>query len=348
MKHLELHILQSFPVTCLNRDDLGSPKTAIFGGVQRARVSSQCWKSVVRLMAREYSPELFRGKRTKLVVEPITQGLIKRGFKEEEIAEALKDISGKIGEIDKKAATKLSTLLFTTDQEIDLICDTYAKNRNVKDLDKIFKEDHYNIMKDAADIALFGRMVASSPELKIEGAAVFSHALSTHKADNEIDYFTAVDDEQEEDITGAGHIGTLEFNSATYYRFCAVNMDELSDDKHLGVMSKEERKEVLASFIRSVLLAVPIARRNSMNGNTLPGYVLCVVREKGHPVQLINAFEKPITQYKDSGIFDRSKDAMLTEYDNLEKNWGMTAALKAAIPDISLDKLIEKATAYVD
>lgn len=46
---IEFHILQSFPVTCLNRDDVGAPKTAVVGGVTRARVSSQCWKRQVRL-----------------------------------------------------------------------------------------------------------------------------------------------------------------------------------------------------------------------------------------------------------------------------------------------------------
>ena len=51
MKHLELHIIQSVPVACLNRDDLNSPKTAIFGGVQQARVSSQSWKRAIREMA---------------------------------------------------------------------------------------------------------------------------------------------------------------------------------------------------------------------------------------------------------------------------------------------------------
>ena len=46
---IEFHILQSFPVTCLNRDDVGSPKTAMIGGTMRARVSSQCWKRAVRM-----------------------------------------------------------------------------------------------------------------------------------------------------------------------------------------------------------------------------------------------------------------------------------------------------------
>ena len=61
MKHLELHVIQSVPVACLNRDDLNSPKTAIFGGVQRARVSSQSWKRAIREMAKEMQPDSFKG-----------------------------------------------------------------------------------------------------------------------------------------------------------------------------------------------------------------------------------------------------------------------------------------------
>jgi len=78
MKHLELHILQSVPVTCLNRDDLGSPKTAFFGGVQRARVSSQSWKRAIREYAHEISP-YFEGKRSRLIIEPLKDELVKLG-----------------------------------------------------------------------------------------------------------------------------------------------------------------------------------------------------------------------------------------------------------------------------
>ena len=55
---IEFHILQSFPVSCLNRDDVGSPKSAMIGGVNRARVSSQCWKRQVRLAMHEFGIKL--------------------------------------------------------------------------------------------------------------------------------------------------------------------------------------------------------------------------------------------------------------------------------------------------
>jgi len=79
MKLIELHILQSFPVSCLNRDDLNSPKTATFGGVQRARLSSQCWKRAIREAAAANSPH-FNGERTRLIVTPLRDALASRGL----------------------------------------------------------------------------------------------------------------------------------------------------------------------------------------------------------------------------------------------------------------------------
>src|SRR5438552_3573337 len=84
-------------------------------------------------------------------------------------------------------------------------------------------------LKDAADIALFGRMVADDHSLTVEGATMFSHALSTHKVDNEIDFFSALDDLQPKEDPAAAMTSTLEFNSATYYRFAAVNLDMLAN-----------------------------------------------------------------------------------------------------------------------
>src|SRR5664280_3321628 len=112
--------------------------------------------------------------------------------------------------------------------------------------------------------------IRDSHSLTIEGAGLFSHALSTHKADNDIDFFSAVDDLQSKDEAGAGITGTLEFTSATYYRYIALNLGMLSDDAHLRALSPGERKKVVEAFLHAALFAVPNARKNSMNANTLP------------------------------------------------------------------------------
>lgn len=343
MKHLELHILQSVPVSCLNRDDLNSPKTAVFGGVQRARVSSQSWKRAIREYAKEISA-LFEGKRTRLIIDPLTKALIDLEIEENTANETAVKIADAIAK--KDTEKKVKTLFFTSDSEIKKMAQIYKETLDVK---KVLRSIAEKNLADAADIALFGRMVANDASLNIEGAALFNHALSTHKADNEIDFFTAVDDLQKDEEAGAGMMGTLEFNSATYYRFAALNLDLLTSN--LAAMSPEQRKEVVETFIKATLTAMPVARQNSMNANTLPGYVLFVLREKGHPIQLVNAFENPIKALGSKSVFERSVEEIKKEYDNLKKVWGLEAVLETVIeknlPDNSLPNIIKEILNHV-
>lgn len=350
MKHLELHILQSFPVACLNRDDLNSPKTAIFGGVQRARVSSQSWKRAIREYAQENS-DRFNGQRTRLIIEPLRAALISEGVAESEALDQAKKLADAISNLDAKAEKngkqQVKTLFFTTPAEIQALAHEF---KNTGDTKKAIKAVGSEVLKDAADIALFGRMVANDHSLTLEGVGMFAHALSTHKVDNEIDFFAAVDDLQPKEESGAGMTGTLEFNSATYYRFAALNLDMLRDKDHLVILSPEERKQVVRTFVEASLLAVPGARKNSMNAATLPGYVLGVVRNSGHPVQLVNAFEKPVRAYGGKGLFETSLEAMNTEREKLNAIWGLNKKelFSGAIPDMNLADFLDKVCAHVE
>jgi CRISPR system Cascade subunit CasC len=207
------------------------------------------------------------------------------------------------------------------------------------------KKETKSLPKDAADIALFGRMVANDHSLTVEAASMFSHALSTHKADNEIDFFAAVDDLQPKEESGAGMTSTLEFNSATYYRFAALNLDMLADADHLQSMTKEERQSVVRTFIEATVKAVPGARKNTMNGNTLPVYVLGIVRNVGHPVQLVNAFENPVRSSQ--GYAAKSIELLKSEYAKLADTWGIEAAFKQAIPEVDLKNFLDGMVAHV-
>ena len=386
MKHLELHIIQSVPVACLNRDDLNSPKTAVFGGVQRARVSSQSWKRAIREMAKEIATEensnLFNGDRTRRMVYTLNKRLVERGITENAsvlIAERVADIVETLDKkVDSEGYKKIKTVMFFSKAEYDAIADVIstsddvknsvealekaATKGNEKDKEKALKAMGKVLekgaiakaiksaqLKDAADIALFGRMVANDPSLKVDGASMFSHILSTHKADNEIDFFTAVD-ELNKDESGAGMTSTLEFNSATYYRFAALNLDELAKDDHLGNATFEDettsrtietRKEVVKTFLKATIQAVPSARKTSMNGNTLPVYVLGVVREKGHPIQLVNAFESPVRP-SIKGFAVESINRMNIEYSDVKETWGIDSVFAKAVIKSSLKKEIKE------
>ena len=346
MRHIELHILQSFPVSCLNRDDLNSPKTAVFGGVQRARVSSQCWKRAVREAAIEELPKFFTGKRGRLFIEPMKAALVNEGFDETKALEVAKEFGEYLAKFDVEAEKKggilrVRTAYFTTPNEINKLAKAYKEKGEVK---KAIKELKPEDLKNAADISLFGRMVASYPTLTIEGAAMFSHALSTHKVENEIDYFSAMEDWPTDDA-GAAMTSTLEFNSATYYRFAALNLDMLFDEDHLACLDLKERKDVVKAFVKSTLRAIPVARKNSMNGNVPPSYVLCVLREEGHPIQLVNAFEEPI-QSK-GGIIKKSVEAIEKEYQALKTTWGLSG-VEVKLPKKNLDDLLEEVEKHVN
>ena len=359
MKLIELHILQSFPVSCLNRDDVGAPKTAIFGGVTRARVSSQCLKRAIRLHARDLSPKLFAGERSKLIVRPIADAARKAGASEEMALDISRQFCGELATFDdaafkNKGVLKVKTLMFLSPSELAQIGTELAallkQGKDAKTSDKKIKSVAAKILeaklKDAADIALFGRMVATDHSLTVEGAAMFSHALSTHRADNDIDFYTAVDDLQrldpsieDEDRAGSGMMGTLEFTSAVYYRYIGLNLGLLRDDDHLAELSADDFRTVVDTFLRASMLAVPGGRRNSMNAHTLPGYVLGIVREKGQPLQLVNAFEKPL--HGKSGLMEPSISALQQHWQQLKNTWGIQTSEQFSIPDVSLNAFCE-------
>lgn len=355
MKLIELHILQSFPVSCLNRDDVGAPKTATFGGVTRARISSQCLKRAVRELAQDMSPALFAGNRSRLIIEPLATGLQKHGVSGAKATEIAKQVGDYLATLDaaaeKKGTLKVKTLMFLSPSELEAIAKALAeivkKDSKAKEFDKaVAKACKSAALKDAADIALFGRMVASDHSLTVEGAGLFSHALSTHKAENDIDFFSAVDDLQPQEEAGAGMTGTLEFTSASYYRYVALNVDLLADSDHLGALSAKERQSVVHTFLHAAVLAVPGARKNSMNANTLPAYVLGLVKDKGQPIQLINAFEKPV--FSKNGLMEASIAALKEHHAQLKKIWGLKPVLEKAIPDTDLDTFCKEIVAHVD
>jgi len=138
---------------------------------------------------------------------------------------------------------------------------------------------------------------------------------------------------------------TLEFNSATYYRFAALNLDMLEDSDHLGCMSEEERQAVVRTFLEATIKAVPSARKNTMNANTLPAYVLGVVREKGHPIQLVNAFEMPIRPGQ--GYAEKSVQALQAEYGKLQDIWGIESVEHVAIPETTMPDFLNRMVSHV-
>ena len=303
--HIEFHILQSFPVTCLNRDDVGAPKSALVGGVQRARVSSQCWKRQVRLALHDLGVQT--GIRTKRLAALIADDCRTKGATETQAAEC----GAILGEMLSK-----DTLYFITRAEVGILGE-YARDcgfelpvdsKGVKDkakkeaapeaeskgklpvlpkteiskITKLLKK--YKTAADGLDIALFGRMVAQEPELNIQAAASFSHAISTHKVSNEVEFFTALDDLQEE--PGSAHMGSLEYNSATYYRYISLDLGQLWDS-----LGGDGIPGAIEAFVKALYIAVPSARQTTQSGACPWDYARVLIR-KGQRIQA--SFEQPV------------------------------------------------------
>ena len=278
--YVDVHVLQTVPPSCINRDDTGSPKTAVYGGVTRARVSSQSWKRAVRLMFREMFSQEQVGLRTKRAVELVTARLKAQGVEEgcEKLAaKALENAGIKVNK-----ASQTDALLFLSPVQAKEL----ARLAIVGETDKQY---YKNAIQEypSVDMALFGRMVASDPSLNYDAAAQVAHSISTHEVRNEYDYFTAVDDCAPNDNMGAGHLGTVEFYSATLYRYATVNVQELVQ------YLKEDAPVAARNFVKAFLLSMPTGKQNTFANRTAPDLAYVTLR-RDQPVNLAGAFERPV------------------------------------------------------
>lgn len=295
--YVDFHVLQTVPPSCINRDDTGSPKTAIYGGVTRARVSSQAWKHAMRQAFVEESllDEEDVGKRTKKVTELVEKEIAALA-PEKDAAKLAKKTLDNAGIKNDEKGTK--ALFFISQAQIKALAQLAVE-------ECADKKEYKKALSTApsADIALFGRMVADDPSLNFDAAAQVAHSISTHAVQNEYDYFTAVDDCQVEDNAGAGHLGTVEYNSATLYRYATVNVMEL--ERHL---SAKKAAEVVRSFGEAFIRSMPTGKQNTFANRTLPDAVYVTIRED-QPVNLCGAFERAVRKSTE-GYAEPSKSAL--------------------------------------
>jgi len=331
---IDIHILQTVPPANLNRDDQGNPKEAQFGGVRRSRVSSQAWKRATRKHFAERVPETDLGTRTKRIANELAKRIGKRTDIEEEKAVRLGNaVAARLGISTGKKAGDTAYLLFVGNRQLDNVVDLVADRASeLTDLDDkaltTAIEELPVVAQFAAghpiDVAIFGRMVAEIPALNVDAAVQVAHALSTHAAELEFDYFTAVDDQNERGETGAGMIGTIGFNSATLYRYATIGLDQLR--ANLGEI--EAALEAVDLFVDSFARSVPTGYGNSFAHRTLPSLAAVVVRQD-QPVNLVSAFEKPVASPR-GGIAELSARRLADEHLRSIAQWGDVPAYTAA------------------
>lgn len=299
MKHtpmfIEIHALQTVPPSNINRDDTGSPKTARFGGVTRARVSSQAWKRAIRDRFAEELDTSELGQRTKYVVDMIAERILDSNpeLEGDDAQELAADVLAKTGiKVGKDKST--GYLVFVSSLQVEKLAELAIDSRkNGEDIDAKAAKNVLNIKEspvlNALDIAMFGRMVADDPSLNVDAAVQVAHAIGISKSETEFDYFTALDDRSPADNAGAAMIETTEFLSATLYRYANVDVYHLCEN--LG--SYEATQKAVATFVRAFLTSMPSGKQNSFANATLPSAVLVTLRD-GQSVNLANAFEQPV------------------------------------------------------
>ena len=298
--YVDFHILQTVPPSCINRDDTGSPKTAVYGGVLRARVSSQAWKHAMRAAFAE-NAQLDVGKRTKKAAELVKAQILPLApdADADKLAKkALENAGIKFDEKSKKDDTVTKALFFMSTAQAKALAELAVEG-------SADKKQYRDALKAAPsmDMALFGRMVADDPSLNYDAAAQVAHSISTHAVQNEFDYFTAVDDCAPEDSAGAGHLGTVEYNSSTLYRYATVNMVEL-----VHLLGAEKAAQAVRVFGEAFIRSMPTGKQNSFANRTLPDAVYVTLRED-QPVNLCGAFEKPVRKSPE-GYAEPSKTAL--------------------------------------
>ncbi|MBS5150737.1 MAG: type I-E CRISPR-associated protein Cas7/Cse4/CasC [Butyricicoccus pullicaecorum] len=322
--YVDFHVLQTVPPSCVNRDDTGSPKTAVYGGTTRARVSSQAWKHAMREMFREELLDTrLVGERTKKVLQLLEREI--EAMAPEKDAESLAKkvleyVGLKLEKKDKKETGNVDTLFFLSHDQIKGLAQLAVED--CKD-----KKMYQSTLREmpSVDMALFGRMVAADPSLNYDAAAQVAHSISTHKVQNEYDYFTAVDDCAPENSAGAGHLGTVEYNSSTLYRYATVNVLELT--AHIG---KKEAVNAVRVFAEAFIRAMPTGKQNTFANRTLPDAVYITIRND-QPVNLCGAFEKAVAAGAEGGYVVPSKKRLLIYAQEVYEAYTGTPAQSFAI-----------------
>ena len=325
---VELHMLQSFSPSNLNRDDTNNPKDCEFGGVRRARISSQCIKRAIRTCPEfKRATQVESGTRSRRMMgERLAKALEAAGKPAEEARQVLNTfVPAYLSKLDKDGE-RTSVLLYLSHEELDAIRDALLARwsevlaGDKAALDGIAKEltKRFRLHSSAPDIALFGRMLAERPELNLEAACQVAHAISTHRVNMEMDWWTAVDDLQPDDNSGAGMMGFAAHDSACFYRYACVHWEQL-----LATLGDEDlARRTVEGFARAAIAAVPSGKQNSYAAYCPPSLLLGVVRTDGTAWSLANAFERPVRPDREGGYVRPSARALDAYWGRLRSIYG--------------------------
>ena len=298
---VQLHYLTVYPPSNPNRDDMGRPKTAVYGGVQRLRLSSQSLKRAARL-----SPPMSEalqgnmGERTQRLGDAVVEYLREKGADDGKARAIAQQVAEVFGKLDATAAKKdgdhvrIRQLAFISPDERQAAMAMAERALAGESLAKEARQRGKQILRTAdgaIDLAMFGRMLADAPDFNREAAVQVSHAITTHRAETEDDYYTAVDDLKKpaEDM-GAGFVGEAGFGSGVYYLYICIDTDRLVENL---AGDHELARNALEAVVEAFATASPSGKRNSYSHHTRASYIRAEAGEQ-QPRSLAAAFLKPI------------------------------------------------------
>ena len=316
-RFIQLHALTVYAPSNLNRDDTGRPKTARFGGAERLRISSQALKRAIRTSP-DFKSRLHghRGERTQRLGEEIREYLSKKegvsAGTAKDIARSIAAVFGKIKDpkaVDKQnrdISTYIEQLAFVSGEERALAFELADKAANGEKLPEKQNDLIAAVLRKtdtAADIAMFGRMLADNPEYNREAAVQVAHAITTHRVEVEDDFYTAVDDlKKSSEDAGAGFIGELGFGSGVFYLYACIDRDQLS--RNLGG-DEGLVSSAIAAFTEGFASASPSGKQNSFAAHSRASY-LRVEKGDQQPRSLAAAFFKPVRDDRDHDLLGKS------------------------------------------
>ena len=341
---VELHLLTPHAPANLNRDDFGRPKTALFGGTERGRISSQALKRALRTSDFVAERLADRISTRSLHIPQMLFDEMKGGYEGDDV-ERLERLCGAVthalGEPDKDYGKandqadplKTKQIVFLTPDEIARIRALVAAKMadGTRLTGKAVKEFGDTIARstgldkrptDAVDMALFGRMTTDDAAsfAAVDAAMQVAHPIATHTTVTETDYFTAVDDWKarggsggDTDTRGSGHIGEVDFNSAVYYKYFSCDVEQLV--KNMGG-NREVALDGLAVILEAACCVSPSGKQNSFASHSPAEAALLVVRAAKTPCSLAAAFEAPVPA-TENGYAAESTRRMLRRYARL-------------------------------
>lgn len=339
-RFIDVHVLQSVPYANLNRDDTNSVKTVQYGGCERTRVSSQCWKRA----ARDYFQRSIGQKalRTRRIGEAVEQELRQaRGWPEGLARRAGQHIAtGSSIKADPPSkddpAWSTNAMVYVPAKAIGELADLAERNRAKLEAAKDIKKSGESVLaKKEIDailrtrngvINLLGRMLAEVDDAGVDGAVQVAHAITTHGTDIEVDYFAAVDDITDAwgDTTGSAHMGSLEYSAGVFYRYATVDLDDLLRNLDGDLAAA---RELTSAFLEAFILSLPQAKKTSTAPHTIPDLVHITVRTD-RPISYAAAFERPVTAERNGGYAARSRAALASYAAAASQLLGNRGALK--------------------